>query len=93
MQTFQEEHVNIAAALDYCLADGNHAAALELFTETFLFWVLSGWIREERHYAEALLEATTGRSRAGSPWRVTRTRECSTGRPVWASAPATFLRV
>jgi non-specific serine/threonine protein kinase len=63
MRTFQAEHSNIAAALDYCLTQRKLAAGLDLFARTFTFWGMSGWYREEHHYAEALLEASSGRSR------------------------------
>jgi non-specific serine/threonine protein kinase len=65
MRTFEREHSNIAAALDYCLSEPEALqTGLELFTATFLFWGLRGWYREERHYAEALLEAAGSRSRS-----------------------------
>jgi non-specific serine/threonine protein kinase len=78
MRTFEREHSNIAAALEYCLsAPEELETGLELFVATFLFWGLRGWYREERHFAEALLAAT------GSPSRARRTVLFAAGMAAW----------
>jgi non-specific serine/threonine protein kinase len=63
MQTVQAERSNIAGALDYSLLEHEVAAGLDLFGATFFFWTLSGWAREQLHYADALLRASEGSSR------------------------------
>ena len=63
MQTFEREHANICAALDFCLADeSSFARGAELFAATFIFWGLRGWYSEERHYAEAMLSRAPKRA-------------------------------
>jgi non-specific serine/threonine protein kinase len=61
MTAFEQEYANLTAALDTCLRDRWEVGeAIELFIQSFLFFGLRGWYRDERHFAEALLALSHG---------------------------------
>ena len=56
----RQEHDNIRAALDYCLAEPREArTGLELLSSLWFMWVACGFAREGRLYLERALRACT----------------------------------
>jgi non-specific serine/threonine protein kinase len=65
MRVFEAEYANLAASFDYSLQHGWELDdSLRLFSETFLFWGLRGWYRDQGHFARRFLDAVPGASPA-----------------------------
>jgi non-specific serine/threonine protein kinase len=61
MQRLTNEHGNVAAALNYALG-ANPEAGLTLLGRIFIFWGLSGWYGELRHYTDHYLDRVSAAS-------------------------------
>ncbi|GGZ15050.1 hypothetical protein GCM10010365_38400 [Streptomyces poonensis] len=59
-----DEHDNLRAALEFCLAEPDGHAALELAGALWFFWYACGFAREGRHYLDRALAADTAPSGA-----------------------------
>ncbi len=70
---------NIRAALDRCLATGDHHGALELAGALWVLWCHLGLVREGRHYLDRALAAAPVTDRARS-------------RPLWVAAHLALVR-
>ncbi|MGS2643355.1 NB-ARC domain-containing protein [Streptosporangium sp. LJ11] len=70
---------NIRAALDRCLATGDHHGALELAGALWVLWCHLGLVREGRHYLDRALAAAPVTDRARS-------------RPLWVAAHLALIR-
>ncbi|MCF3121180.1 regulator [Streptomyces arenae] len=50
------DHANLRTALDFCLAEGDGRAALEMGGALWFFWFACGFAREGRHYLARALD-------------------------------------
>ncbi|MGH2488061.1 MAG: tetratricopeptide repeat protein, partial [Candidatus Limnocylindria bacterium] len=60
LETLEEEHANLQAALRWCLDSGNIALGLQCATATSWFWSLRGHWSVGRRWLERLVEAYGG---------------------------------
>jgi len=63
----RREHANLRAAFDYALElPGNDSAAVALATSLFVYWRISGLLREAEHWLDQAADRCPARSAAGA---------------------------